>query len=266
MLAVRIPSAGRLLAWVLAASSFTLVAAPAHSQAALGDARRQTTRAELERIAEAAQTAARSTNSSELRARYLADLNIIQQRLRNGDFLPGDRILLTVLGDSALSDTFTVRLNRVLRLPGLPEFSLEGILDSELTQYLTTEISKYIKSPQVTATGLLRLSVLGAVNKPGFLTVPIDQALTDVVMTAGGPGTNADLDRAIVRRGTQTLIDKNELKNALRFGKTVGDVAMRDGDEFYIPEKSNTNKWTQTIGILSAVGGLFWAIRFASGR
>jgi protein involved in polysaccharide export with SLBB domain len=154
----------------------------------------------------------------------------------------------------------------VLRLPGLPEFSLEGILDSELTPYLTTEISKYLKSPQVTATGLLRLSVLGAVNKPGFLTVPIDQALTDVVMTAGGPGTNADLDRAIVRRGTETLIDKNELKNALRFGKTVGDVAMRDGDEFYIPEKSNSSKWTQTIGILSAVGGLFWAVRFASGR
>jgi protein involved in polysaccharide export with SLBB domain len=228
--------------------------------------RRQTTRAELGRIAEAAQAAASATTDPRLRAKYLADLNIIQQRLQNGDFVPGDRILLTVLGDSALTDTFTVRLNRVLRLPGLPDFSLQGILDSELTQYLTREISKYLKSPQVTATGLLRVSVLGAVNKPGFLTVPIDQALTDVVMTAGGPGGNADLDRAVVRRGTETLIDKNELKNALRFGKTVGDVAMRDGDELFIPEKSNTNKWTQAVAVASAVGGLFWAVRFASGR
>jgi hypothetical protein len=86
-------------------------------------------------------------------------------------------------------------------------------------------------------------------------------------MAAGGPGGNADLDRAIVRRGSQTLIDKDALKNALRFGKTVGDVGMRDGDELFIPgSPSGGSKWTQIVGMASAVGGLIWAVRFAVGR
>jgi polysaccharide export outer membrane protein len=233
----------------------------AQGQSTLGEARRQVTRTELEKIAEASQAAAAAASDARLRAKYQSDYNAIRQRLQNGDFLPGDRIRVTVLGDSVLSDTFTVRLNRVLKLPGLPDLSLQGILDSELTPFLSQELSKYLKSPQVTATGLLRVSVLGAVLKPGFLTVPIDQALTDVIMLAGGPGAQADFDRAFVRRGSETLIERRALNDALRFGKTVGDVGMRDGDEILIPDKPSNSRWGQFLAALGAAGTLLWVFR-----
>jgi protein involved in polysaccharide export with SLBB domain len=76
--------------------------------------------------------------------------------LRNGDFLPGDRIYIVVLGDSALTDTFTVRGDRRLQLPNIPDVTLSGVLDSELNTFLTTELSRYLKNPTVTATGMVR--------------------------------------------------------------------------------------------------------------
>jgi polysaccharide export outer membrane protein len=225
--------------------------------------RRQTSREELEKLAKASETAARSAPDAKTRQTLLQQADAIRQRLRNGDFLPGDRILLQVLGDSLLSDTFTVRIDRRLQLPNIPEISLHGVLDSELQPYLQQELSKYLREPRVTAIALVRISVLGAVTQPRFMTVPVDQALTDVINGAG-PTAASDLSKAVVRRGSDVLLDSKALQAALRQGKTVGDVGMRDGDEIFVPAQVTTSgTFERVLSIVGALGTVLYLVRYA---
>jgi protein involved in polysaccharide export with SLBB domain len=210
----------------------------ATAQPTLGEGRRLATRAELEEAAKLEEQAATTAPDAKTREKLLADVNAIRQRLKNGDFIPGDRILLQVYGDTVLTDTFTVRADRRLRLPNLPDISLEGVLASELRSHLTQRLSVYLKDARVDATGLVRLAVTGSVGKPGFMTVPVDKALTDVIMDAGGPASSAALDHVIVKRGGHTVVDAKGMQTALRLGKTVGDLSVRDGDELFIPDRS----------------------------
>ena len=236
-------------------------AGAAAAQSTLGELRRQSTRAELEEQAKAAEEAAAAARDQNIRAKLLADANIRRQRLKNGDFAPGDRIMLQVYDDSVLTDTFTVRVDRMLRLPNIPDIPLQGVLDSELEPYLTKALSVYLKEVRLTATVLVNLGVLGAVGHSGFLTVPADQALTDVLTTAGGLSGSADLDKTYVRRGPQTVIDAKGFADALRRGKTVGDVSIRDGDQIIVPDKTSRTNLQSVVGVVGAVAGLLWAVR-----
>lgn len=239
---------------------------PGTAQETLGTLRRQATRAELEQAIAGAEAVARGADEK-TRAKLERDVVVWRQRLRNGDFVPGDRLLLTVLGDSALTDTFTVRPDQKLSLPDIPDISLRGVLDSELMPHLTKELSRYLKSPQVTATGLVRVSLSGAIGKPGFMVVPVDQLISDVLMSAGGPGQTAMLQKAHVKRADKTVLDGKQFAEALRTGRSVGDVSLRDGDEIIIPVQSATRGvagwWPVVAGVVMP---LFWIFRGTQNR
>jgi hypothetical protein len=243
--------------------TITVSATALRAQASLGELGRQATRAELEKAATASESAASGAPDAKTRELLLAQASAIRQRLRNGDFVPGDRILLQVVGDTVLSDTFTVRSERIIQLPSLPEVHLAGVLDSELETYLLKELSKYIRNVDVTATPLVRVYLGGAFGRPGFVTVPVDQALTDLVNT-GTPSSGADLPKAVVRRSGKTFMDRRALQDALTKGKTLGDVSMRDGDELYVPATVTTPgmNWQQWVGVVGSLAGVYWMIRF----
>jgi hypothetical protein len=246
--------------WLL----FLLVTAPGvvGAQASIGEMRRQATRTELERAVKVAETASSQAPDEKTRKRLIADAQAIRNRLQNGDFIPGDRILLLVQGDTALSDTFTVRGDRVLPLPNMPPISLQGVLDSELEPYLTKELLKYIKEVSLDATPLVRISLLGF-PKSDFYTVPVDQAITDVISTAGGWGslTTVDYNKATIKRNGQVFMDAKATADAVRQNKTVGDMGLRDGDEFYVPDKGSGLKFQTAMQVVGALTSVFWLVR-----
>ena len=247
-------------------AALVLLAVPARGQSSLGEGRRQATRAELEQAAKATEQAAKFAPDTKTRDKLLSDATAIRQRLRNGDFLPGDRIYIIVVGDSALTDTFTVRGDRRLVMPNIPDLSLAGVLDSELGTFLTKELSRYLKSPSVVATGMVRLTMTGGVARNGFLTFPVDQAITDVLMTAGGVGSGSKLDQTEVKRSGKVFIDKKSFQDAIRLARTVGDLSLRDGDEIYVPLASATSGVQSWIKALAVVAPLIWIIRLTTNR
>lgn len=236
-------------------------AAVALAQSSLGEGRRQATRSELEQAARATEQAAAVAPDDRSREKLLGDATALRQRLRNGDFLPGDRIYISVIGDSTLSDTFTVRGDRRLQMPNIPDISLAGVLDSELNEFLTKELARYLKNPTVNATGMVRLTLTGGVARNGFLTFPVDQSLTDVIMTAGGLGPNTQLDKTTIKRSGKTIIDKKAFQDAIRLGRTVGDLSLRDGDEIDVPVLNATSQWQNWARILAILGPLMFLIR-----
>ena len=223
--------------------------------------RQRATRPELEEAAKTLENTAKSAKNPADRERARLTAERIRLRLKDGDFQPGHRILLAVYGDTTLTDTFTVRADRKLLLPNLPPVSLTGVLDSELQAFLAKELSTFLKNPDVRAQGLLRVSILGSVGQPGFYSFPMDFALADAIMEAGGPAGDADMDGAIIRRSGTVAVDKKGVQEAFRLGLTLNDVGVRPGDEVYIPDGGNRKStWQRVATIAGVVTGLAFTV------
>ena len=241
----------------------SLVAPDLAAQSMIGEMRRQATRSELEKAANAAETASAQAPDEKTRNKLRQDAMTIRMRLENGDFIPGDRIRLLVEGDTALTDTFTVRGDRMLPLPNLPPISLQGVLDSELEPFLTKELQRYIKEVHLEATPIVRISLVGF-PQSNFFNVPVDQSITDVIQSAGGwgPLTAVAHDKAVVRREGEVFMDAKSTAEAIRLGKTVGDMALRDGDELYVPDRASSGfNWQQGMAVIGAITSLYFIFR-----
>jgi protein involved in polysaccharide export with SLBB domain len=215
----------------------------------------EATRAQLQELAVTTEAQAASAPDAATRQQRQMQAATIRARLRDGDFDVGDRILLSVRGDSTISDTVTVRAGRMIRLPNMPDISLQGVLRSELQDYLTTQLARYIKHPDVQTTSLVRVAVMGSVAKPGFYQLPADLALADAIMIAGGPTTTADVDRTQVKRGADVIYSSQLLGQEVAKGATLDQLNIRPGDQIMIGERHHTN-WGMIASIVGITAGL----------
>ena len=208
----------------------------------------------------------RSEKDGTKRSAYLQQAGAIRKRLAEGDFQAGHRILLFVVGDSALSDTFTVRSDQKLQLPNLPEISLTGVLDSELQGYLATQLAQYIRNPSVRALALLRVQVNGDVANPGFYAVRTDTPVSDVIMNAGGPSQSADMNKTELRRGSSVVVARGGIQTAIQKELTMSDIGARPGDELYVPAKPSGDRWQKIVAVSASIMGLVWAVVYLTDR
>lgn len=162
------------------------------------------------------------------------DRQRLEQRLEDGDFRMGDRLVLKVVGESTLSDTFTVRAEQVLALPDMAPLSLHGVLRSELQARLLEHVSNYIRSPTVTAEALLRVGVLGAVVRPGYYNVPADRALGDLPTVASGLAGDADLGKTQILRDGKEHWPRSDVRRAMASGQSLDVLGLKGGDEFVV--------------------------------
>jgi polysaccharide export outer membrane protein len=165
----------------------------------------------------------------------------IRARLARGDFRVGDRILLTVEGEKELSDTFTVGLGGQLTLPLIGNVPLEGVLRSELQDYLTHRLAQNLRDPEVRARAFVRLSVQGAVVHPGYYGVPADGLLSDALMAAGGTMQEANLSRLRIERDGKPLWEGKALQQAIAEGRTLDGAGLVAGDQVIVPRRGGAN-------------------------
>lgn len=254
-------------AWLAMLLLATLLS-PAHAQGVrAGDEMgvHLESRSELEVLAAAAERIAASPSAdAQLRDQKRAEAETLRTRLRDGDFRAGDRIVLSVRGDSMLTDTFTVSPERTLLLPGQPQIALQGVLRGELQDYLTLHIGRYVREPVVAARPLIRVAVLGEVSQPGFFLITPDRLVSDAIMLAGGPTREADIARTTVRRGSTVLWKRRELHAAVIAGATMDQLNLRSGDEIIVGEKKERD-WDavlRTAGVVSGIAlSIYGAIR-----
>jgi protein involved in polysaccharide export with SLBB domain len=180
--------------------------------------------------------AASPAYSEMTRERARQEAALIQARLTFGDFRVGDRILLTVDNQPALSDTFLVDQGPVLTLANIGDVPLRGVLRSELRTHVTQYLRTFLREPIVRARGLVRISIMGAVGNPGFYTLPGELIMTDAIMAAGGPAPNAKIDEVRVERGDLRVWEGDRLRQAMIEGRTLDQLDLRAGDRILIPE------------------------------
>lgn len=217
-------------------------------------------RAELEqRLQDIERLMASSSLSQEERSEMTADAAQIRQRLQYGDFRVGDRILLSVEGEETIPDTVIVEPGQLIDLPVLGEIPVGGVLRSELTEHLTVELGQFIREPEVRASGLVRVAVLGAVGNPGFYTMPAETVLGDAIMVAGGPAGNANVDKVRVRRGAEEIMDGDQTSLALQQGLTLDQLNIQDGDQVNVPAtRGFLQLLSITTGVLASISFILW--------
>ncbi len=241
----RIPLRGLALPALLLSLSAIPVLAQTPSQD-LG--RAQVTRQSLETLLAQFDSAMTSDAfGPEFRAQARSRAELIRTRLREGDFQIGDRILLRVYAETALTDTFTVAAGRAINLPGVGNVPLGGVLRTELRGHLETYLQRFLRNPRVdAATALIRVSVLGEVGRQGFYTVPTEVLVEDVLMQAGGPSGLARLDQMYIERGNERLWEGDILQRAITEGRTLDALNIQAGDRFIIPGRVQRN-WESTV-------------------
>ena len=196
-----------------------------------------------------------SVGADDRRHYYTAETALLRNRLQQGDFQEGDRITLTMPGIQVASDTFVVRAGKVIHLPEMSDFSVEGLLRSELQSKLTAHVARYLRDPSIDALPLVRLSVIGRVGRMGFYYAPADALLSDVIMLAGGLAPDADLGKVTIRRLGQPVWTPGDVRIALAEGLTIDRMHLRAGDEIEIGKKS-TFAWGPALQVTSALVGL----------
>ncbi len=246
------------LAWIPAEG---VAQAPAEWDAA----REHMSRSELEDLLERLREQARSSAySARLRQQAERSVELIQRRLSEGDFQVGDRVVLEVEGEPDMSDTLTVRSERMLRVPIVGDLSLQGVLRSELQEVMEEHVATYVRDPTVWTQALIRISVMGQVGQPGFHVFPADALITDILMDVGGPGADANLSSMRIERGGDRIWEGETLETAMVEGRTLDQMNLQAGDRIVVPQGGAPRDGWETFrwvtGSVGAVASLVWAV------
>jgi len=158
---------------------------------------------------------------------------------------PGDILRIRIWPDSTLGGQFPVEETGLVYLPVLGEIRAAGMSLADLRRELRRGYGTTIKSPVVTVTPLFRVSVLGAVERPGLYQVEPTQSLFDVISLAGGFRRDAKQTKLrIIREGRVLEIDA---RHALESGEALLGLALRSGDRIVVPQRGNTLLTPQNV-------------------
>lgn len=251
-----------LLMWRLPVWGLLFCAPILAAQDIAVDARRPlVTRADLQSaLNQAEQVAGSEAYSFAFREDSRAEAAVIRERLLEGDFYVGDQLNIEMSGDSGSSGVMRVEFGRVLTLRGLPDFPMRGVLRSEAQEYLTTQVARYVKDPQLKVRPLIRLTVLGGIGRPGFYQLDADLLLSDALMLTGGISNGTDFKASKIRRNGIDIIDGETIAKAITEGRTLDQLNLRAGDEIEIGMKSKTNLLTTLRTVLAIPALVFSAV------
>ncbi|HXI33101.1 MAG TPA: polysaccharide biosynthesis/export family protein [Gemmatimonadales bacterium] len=183
---------------------------------------------------------------------------------RNGNAVQvGDRLLLQVVGEQQLTDTFTVGDGPSITLPDIGAVPLAGISRADVELYLRQQLAKYLKNPDVHARVLIRLSIVGEVEHPGFYAVPADLVLADAMMRAGGPTREADLPKMRIERDGRVVWEGGRLQKALARNLTVDQLDLHGGDLVVVPviKRGNGEGLVRVLTLLITLPAAIYGIK-----
>ncbi|TFG66329.1 MAG: hypothetical protein E4H28_02320, partial [Gemmatimonadales bacterium] len=142
-------------AWIAALLLLSSPAAAMAQQAVPGPT--QDTRQELESRRDSLTSLLEQMDVGDERApdieRRIAD---VEQRLRFGDYRPGDVVGLTVRGQEEWTGDFPVQPDQTIVLSGLPPIPLAGVLHSEAEEVIRGALATVLRNPIVELASQMR--------------------------------------------------------------------------------------------------------------
>lgn len=187
------------------------------------------------------------------------DAGTAAARLRDGDLFPGDRVIVAVINEAQLTDTFSVSAERTLLLPELAPLPVAGLLRAEVEAAVRAHVARYVRDASVTARPLIRIIVSGSVLRPGVLNVPADVLVSDLFDAAGGLAPDANLLKSQIRRDGAVVYDSKNLQRVIGSGLSVDRVGLRGGDQLDVAQRVPGGGATRILPWVGLVTGLVTA-------
>lgn len=144
----------------------------------------------------------------------------------------GDAIKLVVPNERALSDTFAVDLQGFVTLPVIGRVDVGGQSWREVHAKLLAAFRRDLKEPGLSLMPLRRVTVLGAVNKPGSYLVGPTVMLSGAIAAASGAVADGTARRVRVTRSDSTI-----RADASR-GLEIADMPVESGDQIFVLQRS----------------------------
>lgn len=168
-----------------------------------------------------------------------------------GTLRPGDVVKLTIWREKDLSGELTVDENGTVVFPKLGPMHVTEIPPELLRDTLVALYQRYLVNPSIEVTLLRRVTILGAVRKPGVYPVDPTTTIADALALAGGVAPEGRMDRLELRRGDErTGIN-------IQVGTRIADSPIQSGDQLFVPEKSwlsrNVGALTTVFSVLTSV-------------
>ncbi|MGH7453800.1 MAG: polysaccharide biosynthesis/export family protein [bacterium] len=164
------------------------------------------------------------------------------------DFAPGDGVRVKVWRDISvadqggvqnlgLNDDFVIDSRGYVSLPIIGEIRAVGHTRRNLARAIEDSLS--IRAVRVMCSPLIRVTLLGAVNKPGSYLIEPKESLWGLINDAGGPSNNADVRKIYVERSGKVIV-KNLLQG-FEQAHALEQIGVRSGDQIYVPGRSGFN-------------------------
>jgi len=158
---------------------------------------------------------------------------------------PGDQLKVFVWGDQELSTDVVVRPDGLISTPLVEDMQASGKTPTQLARNLESELSKFIKNPQVTVSVshfvgqyTEQVRVVGQAAQPQALPYREGMTLLDVIIAVGGLTEFADGNKASIVRKVNGVSEQYRvnLDDLIRDGDISANVEMLPGDVLIIPE------------------------------
>jgi polysaccharide biosynthesis/export protein len=147
----------------------------------------------------------------------------------------GDILRINVWPNTELSGEFSIEQDGYVYLPLLAEVRAAGVSVDDLRAELRRRYGEVQRNPVVTVTPMFRVSVTGAVVRPGIHMITPNTSLLDVIVMSGGFQGTADSENVrIVRPGQVTDYDAFR---ALETGEGMEAIELRSGDHIFVPTR-----------------------------
>lgn len=172
---------------------------------------------------------------------------------------PGDELLLEVFGTNVFSQKAQVSREGFVNVRYAGLVNVNGITIEEVANLLKSRLSKYL--PSLTSGGSrlqvnlgnirsINVSVVGAVKKPGTLTLPSLATLFNALYATGGPLENGSFRNIELIRGNKKIITA-DLYDYLMRGDQSSNIFLQDNDLIRVPF---TEHQIQVAGLLNREG------------
>jgi polysaccharide biosynthesis/export protein len=151
-----------------------------------------------------------------------------------------DVIRVNVWKNTDLSQTVTVGPDGFVSLPLLGDVHAAGMTANQLAQDLSSRLSFYVVSAQVTVSVVdirsRQVYVTGQVGKPGGYPLIAPTTVLQLIAQAGGLNTFANRKGILILRGTKGDIQRLKFNyiNAVR-GDVKQNINLQPGDTIIVP-------------------------------
>ena len=168
---------------------------------------------------------------------------------------PGDALDVVYFGREELSGQFPIDQDGTIHYPLAGRVEVGGMSGEEAADTLRERMRVFFNDPELSATPLLRVNVLGAVVRPGLYPMNPTLNIFDAIGTAGGPTREADFERILlVRGGDYYVVDT---RRTLQLGRSLSQIGIQSGDVIVVPDRPRT---LENLARVSAVGSVLVAV------